>query len=148
MSMEWNPADEMISLREAMSNLLEESVLPSQRARQGQRAESRSALRLPLDAYLTDEELVIKASLPGLGPDDVEITLEEDRLTIKGELSGHADDVEYLIHERPCSCSFSRTLRLNMPVDVEKAEASFEDGVLTLVLPKAEAARPKVIKIS
>ena len=146
MSMEWNPAQDMISLREAMSNLLEESVLPSQRGRR-QSDESR-ALRLPLDVYLTEEELVIKASLPGLGPDDVEITLEDDRLTIKGELVGSLDNVEYLMHERPCGCPFSRTLRLNMPVDVEKAEASFEDGILTLVLPKAEDARPKVIKIS
>lgn len=146
MSMEWDPAQDMISLREAMSNLLEESVLPSQRGRR-QSAESR-VMRLPLDAYLTDEELVIKASLPGLEPDDVEITLDDDRLTIKGELAGHSEDVDYLIHERPCGCPFSRTLRLNMPVDVDKADASFEDGVLTLVLPKAESARPKMIKIS
>ncbi len=148
MSMEWNPAEEMVSLREAMSNLLEESVLPSQRVRRGRSEESRGALRLPVDAYLTEEDLIIKASLPGLGPDEVEITLEDDRLTIRGELVGPLDGVEYLIRERPCGCAFSRTLRLNMPVDVEKAEASFEDGVLTLVLPKAEAARPKVIKIN
>ena len=147
MSMEWNPAEEMMSLREAMSQLLEESVLPSTQARGTRQTEPRGALRLPLDAYITEEELVIKASLPGLGPDDVEITLEEDRLAIKGELKEPVEGVEYLMHERPCSCPFSRTLRINVLVDVEKADATFEDGVLTLVLPKAEASRPKVIKI-
>ncbi len=106
------------------------------------------ALRLPLDVYTIDGEIVVKASLPGLGPDDVEIVVEKDVLTIQGTLQGKREDVRYLLQERPFGCVFGRALRLNVPVDVDAAEATFEDGVLTLVLPKTEKVRFKTIKVS
>jgi HSP20 family protein len=84
--------------------------------------------------------------VPGLKPEDVEITLEGDTLTIKGEFKQPLENVQYLMNER-LSGSFMRTLTINVPVQADKAEARFEDGVLTLVLPKAEEVRPKVIKV-
>jgi HSP20 family protein len=106
------------------------------------------ALRLPLDVYTTEDSIVVKASLPGLEPGDVEIVLEKDVLTIQGVLKPKREDVRYLLQERPYGCVFGRALRLNVPVDADAAEATFEDGVLVLVLPKIEDVRPKVIKIS
>jgi HSP20 family protein len=139
----WNPMEELISLPDAMARLLEESVVRPRTLRRGEEA----VLRLPLDAYETDEAIVISASLPGVNPDEVEITLEEDRLTIKGHFPPRLENVDYLITELPAGMPFARVLRINTPVEADKAEAAFKDGMLTLTLPKAQAARPKVIKI-
>ena len=141
----WDRNEDLISLRDAMNELMRESFVPGRVTRRG--GTQSEALRLPLDVYATSEELVVMASLPGLTPDDVEILLEGDTLTIRGELLSPLENVDYILQERPCGCPFSRTLLLNVPVDVEKAEAKFEEGVLTLILPKAEAVRPKVIKV-
>jgi len=138
-----NPWREMRSLREAMDELLEESfVRPSQR--QAERPERR--WRLPLDVYTTPEEIVIVASLPGLTPEEVNITIDGDRLTIRGELRPPLENVDYLFQERAYG-PFSRTLTLNVPVDTDQAEATFENGVLTLTIPKAEETRPKSIEV-
>ena len=140
----WNPWREMMSLREAMDRLLEESfVRPTQSWGEGTRERP---FRLPLDVYTTPEEIVIIASLPGLTPDEVDIIIEGDALTIRGELRSPLENVEYILQERPYG-TFARTLTLNVPVDADKAEAVFENGVLTLTLPKAEETKPKVIKV-
>ena len=99
-----------------------------------------------MDAYTTPEEIVIIASLPGLTPDEVDIALEGDTLTIRGELRPPLENVEYLFQERGFGL-FSRTLTLHVPVEADKAEAVFENGVLTLTLPKAEETKPKTIKV-
>ena len=140
----WGPFDDLVSLRNAMDRLMEESVVPSWAA-EGERP-SRRGLRLPLDAYATDEEIVILAPVPGVDPDDVEITLESDTLTIRGEFKPPIENVDYLLNERPYG-PFVRNLRINVPVDTAKIEASFEDGELKIVLPKAEEVRPRVIKV-
>ena len=140
----WNPWREMMTLREAMDELYEQSLVrPRTRGwedtREGQ-------FWLPLDVYTTLEEIVITTSLPGLTPDEVDIGLEDDTLTIRGALRSPLENVEYLFQERPYG-SFSRTLTLNVPVEAENAEAVFENGVLTLTLPKAEDTKPKIIKV-
>jgi HSP20 family protein len=104
-------------------------------------------MRLPLDAYVTEEEIVITAPVPGLDPDNVEITIDDDTLTIKGTLNPSLENVEYLFQERPYG-QFSRSVKINVPVEADQAEAKFENGVLTLILPKSTEARTKVIKIS
>lgn len=140
-----NPWRDMVSLREAMDRLLEESVVrPRLPWRHGSQDEP---LRLPVDVYVTPEEIVVIASLPGLLPEEVDISIEGDTLTIRGELRGPLDNIEYLFQERSFG-PFSRSLTLNVPVDVEKAEAVFENGVLTLTLPKMEAVKPKTIKVA
>jgi HSP20 family protein len=127
-----------------MDQLLEESLVRPARSRTSGILEQ--PFRLPLDAYTTPEEIVIIASLPGLTSDEVDISLEGDTLTIQGELRPPLENVEYLFQERGFGL-FSRTLTLNVPVEADKAEAVFENGVLTLTLPKAEETKPKVIKV-
>lgn len=140
----WQPWRETTTLRDAMDQLLEESFVRPARSRSAGTLEQ--PFRLPLDAYTTPEEIVIIASLPGLTPDEVDIALEGDTLTIRGQLRPPLENVEYLFQERGFG-SFSRTLTLNVPVEADKAEAVFENGVLTLTLPKAEETKPKVIKV-
>mgnify|MGYP001152391133 CR=1 FL=1 len=139
-----DPFREMRSLREAMDELLEESFVRPREGRMERRPERQ--LRLPLDVYATSEEIVIVASLPGLTPDEVDITIEDDRLTIRGELRRPLENVDYLFQERPYG-TFSRTLTLNVPINTDEAEAVFENGVLTLTLPKAEETKPKTIEV-
>jgi HSP20 family protein len=136
----WDPFAEFVSLRQAMDKLFEESfVRPLWR-------ESERVHRPPLDIYTTDENIVIVMSLPGVKPEDVDVTVEGDTVTIRGEFKPSADKVEYAVQERPVG-PFRRVVNLNVPVDASKAEASFKDGVLTLTLPKAEEVRPRVIKV-
>ena len=103
--------------------------------------------RLPFDIYSTDNEIIMMAAVPGVDPEAVEITVEGDTLTISGEMPARLENVDYLFSER-FHGAFKRTLKLNVPIDVDKIEASFENGELTLVLPKAEEIRPKVIKVN
>jgi HSP20 family protein len=101
---------------------------------------------LPVDAYTTPESFVIQANLPGVKLEAVSITIEDDKLTLKAELPEPADDVEYAIQERAWG-EYERILRFNVPIDAEAAEATFENGVLTLTVPKAENAKPRTIKV-
>ncbi|MGD2142941.1 MAG: Hsp20/alpha crystallin family protein [Anaerolineae bacterium] len=139
-----SPWQDVRTLREAMDELLQESFVRP-RGRRVERREERR-LRLPLDVYTTPEEIVIAASLPGLTPDEVDITIDGDRLTIRGELRPPLENVDYLFQERAYG-PFSRTLTLNVPVNTDQAEATFENGVLILTVPKAEETRPKTIEV-
>ncbi len=105
------------------------------------------ALRLPVDAWVTEDALFLTASVAGLRAEDIEITLIDDVLTICGELQAPAEDIDFVLHER-FHGRFERRLTLNVPVDIEAAEASCEDGVLRLRLPKAEAHRPQRIAVN
>ena len=138
----WDPFREAVTLREAMDRLFEDSYVPARR-----QAEQREQVwRLPLDAYITGEEIVILANMPGVKPEKVEITLEGDTLTIKGERPAPLENVDYVLQDRSYG-KFQRTLNINIPINANKAEAKFEDGLLTLVVPKAEAVKPKTIQI-
>ncbi len=139
----WEPFKDLMNLREAMDRLFDDSMV-----RAGPRwtaAEARC--ELPIDVYTTDEELVIVASVPGIKPDEVEITIEGDTLTLKGEIPGPMENVSYAAQERPYG-KFQRVLRLNIPVQADKAEATFDRGVLTLTLPKHEETKARTIKIT
>jgi len=133
----WDP------FREAMNALLQESFLrpTSFMAQDGTAA-------LPLDVTETENELVVKASVPGVKPEDVQITVQGDTLTIRGESKAEEekDSGHWHLRERRFG-TFQRSLMLGTPVDADKAEASYEHGVLTLTLPKAENAKPRQIKI-
>jgi len=137
-----DPFREAVTLREAMDRLFEDSFVPSGR-REGA---GERTFRLPLDAYVTQDEIVVTANMPGVKPEDVEITLEGDTLTIKGVRPGPIENVDYVLQERPYG-RFQRTLNINIPVDADKAEAKYEHGLLTLSIPKAEAVKPKTIAV-
>lgn len=142
--MRWDPFREAVSLREAMDRLFEDSFTPARRQQNGNSGER--MMRLPLDAYVTAEEIVILANVPGVKPEDVEITIEGDTLTIRGERQRPLENVDYVMQERPYG-KFQRTLNINIPVDANRAEARYDNGLLTLIIPKAEAAKPKVIQV-
>jgi HSP20 family protein len=96
--------------------------------------------------YSTSEEFVVQANVPGAKPEDVSVTIEGDTLTIKAQLPDTLEGVEYSLRERD-SGEYARTLSFSVPIQAEAAEANFENGVLTLIVPKAEEVKPKTIKI-
>ena len=138
----WDPFREVVTLREAMDRLFEDSYVPSRQPG----APSERSFKLPLDAYVTPEEIVIVANMPGVKPENVEITIEGDTLTIKGDRPAPLENVNYVLQERTYG-KFQRTVNINVPVEADKAEAKFENGLLTLTVPKAEAIKPKTIQV-
>jgi HSP20 family protein len=102
----------------------------------------------PVEVSETDGELEIKASLPGVKPEEVEITVQNDVLTIKAEHKDTSEEKKRDYYRREIRYgTFHRAMTLPVSVDSDKAEAAFENGVLYLRLPKAEALRPKQIKV-
>jgi HSP20 family protein len=137
----WDPLRDMITMRRAMDRMLDEAFA------RGTESRGTGAWLLPMDAYITDDAIVIRADVPGLKPEEIEITLEGDALTIRGDIKREdADSRKYVLLERPTG-RFERTLNVNTPIDHDQVEASFKDGVLTLILPKAEAVKPRQITV-
>ncbi|MCC6457442.1 MAG: Hsp20/alpha crystallin family protein [Caldilineaceae bacterium] len=101
---------------------------------------------LPVDVWATPEAFQVNAYLPGINPEDVEITFEADELTIRGTLPAAPEGAEFIKRELYHG-SFSRRLSFNVPVNADAIEAEFHNGLLTLIVPKAEAVKPKQIKI-
>jgi HSP20 family protein len=136
-----DPFRDLVTLREAMDQLLEESVVRPRPAAMASRA-------LAVDMYETDEAVVVKTALPGVDPEDIDISITGDSLTIKGEFKADEE-----IEEADCVCreraygAFSRSLTIPVSIEAGEAEAEFGDGILTLTLPKAEALKPKAIKV-
>ena len=137
-----NPVRDMLTMHEAMDQMVGRSGYGWSNQDSGERI-----LRLPIDAYSTDNEIIVTAALAGVKPEDVEITVEGDSLTIRGEIPAVLENVEHLLNERYHG-TFSRTLQLNTTIDVEHIEANFDSGVLTLTLPKSEEVRPKQIVVT
>jgi len=104
--------------------------------------------QLPLDMYQTDNEVLVKTALPGLKPVEVDISITGDALTIKGEHKEEKEvkEEDYLYKERRYG-AFTRSVLIPVRVKSDKAEAVFENGILTLTLPKAEEVKPKQIKV-
>jgi HSP20 family protein len=103
----------------------------------------------PVEVSETDEALEVKASLPGVKPEEVEVTVANDVLTIKAAHQEKTEEKKRDFYRREIRYgSFHRSLSLPVSVDADKAEASFENGILRLTLPKADALRPKQIKVA
>jgi HSP20 family protein len=136
-----DPFREVVSLRDAMNSLLQESFVRPLAAATGHAA-------LAVDVAETDNEFVVHASMPGIKPEDVQITVHGDTVTIRGEQKAQEEQKgkNWLVRERRLGV-LQRSLGLTAPIDSNKANAKFEHGVLTLTLPKAEQAKPKQIKI-
>ena len=102
----------------------------------------------PLDVVGDGDNFIVRASMPGVGPDNIQVSIEDNVLTIRGETASHFESAEgsYLMRERR-SGSFHRSLRLPDTVDQDKAEPRYEHGVLTVTLPKAEAKRAKQFEV-
>ncbi|MBI2858737.1 MAG: Hsp20/alpha crystallin family protein [Chloroflexi bacterium] len=141
----WEPVRELASLRRAMDNIFEDTFFRPSRIISEQGPE----LEAPMDMYQTDDDVVVKASLPGVKPEEVEISVMGNTLTIKGEHQEEKEekDKDYIRRERSYG-AFSRSMVIPVAIQADKAAADFKDGVLTLTLPKAEEIKPKQIKIS
>jgi len=139
----WDPLKEMVTLREAMDRLFAESFV-----RPGSAFPVMGMEGPDVDMYQTKDDIVVKAALPGLKPDEIEISVTGEILTLKGELKDEEkiEEGNYLRKERHFG-QFVRELSLPTLVNSDKAKAEFEHGVLTLRLPKAEAVKPKSITI-
>jgi HSP20 family protein len=104
-------------------------------------------LTFPIDVKADNESFTIKALLPGARPEDVDIQIVNDIVTISGELrSDREEGATYLLAERPDG-KFHRVISLPTPLDANLVEADLENGILTLQIPKAEEAKPRSIKI-
>jgi HSP20 family protein len=101
-------------------------------------------MRLPLDIVAAEEAFIITAYVPGVNPEQVEITFEGEELTIRGEFPGADGE---LVKRELYRGAFERRLNFNVPVNADAIEATYEQGVLMLRIPKAEVARPKQIKV-
>jgi HSP20 family protein len=131
----------MMTLRNAVDRLFDASMTPLDSTRP-------LAWGLPLDVIENEDAYLVKANLPGIQPDDIEITFTDNVLTIKGEMKSEDEvkEARYHMRERRYG-AFSRSITLGDRVNGEKIQASYDSGVLTLSLPKAEEARPKRIEI-
>jgi len=141
-----DPLGEMVSLRHAMDRLFEDSFVNPMSWRTIAGGDS---ITPALDVHETPDHIVITAALPGIRPDDVEITMVGQTLTLRGEFKEdeQVQREQYLYRERRYG-TFNRTLQLPVRVEGDKAEATFTDGVLTLRVPKAEEVKPRQIRIT
>ena len=137
-----SPFGELLSLRQAMDRLMEDSFV---RPKSGLVADEHP---LALDLYTTQDALVVEAALPGVKPEDVNVSLLGDQLTISAtsdeERTGDENGHSYREIRRG---SFSRTVTLPGGVNADGAQASFDNGLLRLHIPRAEEAKPRQIPI-
>ena len=138
----WEPAREMMTLREAMDRLFDDAFTrPLSIAGNGWAV-------LAVDMYQTDNEVVVKAALPGMKAEDVQLNVTGEVLTIKGEIKQKEEVKEKAYHLREQRWGmFERSVILPTEVVADKAKADFENGILTIAIPKAEEAKPKTISI-
>ena len=142
----WNPLGEMMSLRTAMDRLFEDSFVRPLGDMPLARGEGLGGMAL--DMYETDGEVVVKASVPGVKPEDLDITVNGSTLSIKGEVKEETENKKGDYHYKEIRYGqFQRAVALPAEVNVDKAEAKFEDGVLHLTLPEVEQVKPKQITI-
>ena len=138
-----SPFSELLTLRQAMDRLFDDTVFrPFTTLGNGELS------RLPLNVRTTADALIVEADLPGMRPEDVEITLENNTLTIRAEdrTERTEEQGDWLVREIGHG-SVMRTVTLPTGLEADKAEATFEHGVLTLRVPKAEQVKPRQIQI-
>jgi HSP20 family protein len=137
------PFGDLLSLRQAMDRLFEESFVNPGTWQFG------DGQLVPMDVVAGEGEIVVEAILPGVKPEDVEITVEGNALTIAGDTTSASPAKEGSVLLKEIRRGrFTRTLTLPDGLEPDRATATFEDGVLTLRIPKAEQVKPRQIKIT
>ena len=144
----WNPMREAAELMNEFDRVLEYPLLRQRWGMPLRTNEVVGSWNLALDVAEKGDVFTVKASLPGISPDDLNVTLEDNVLTIQGEAKEDQtiEENSYHIRERRYG-SFSRSVRFPVPVEGDRVEAEYENGVLTLTIPKAEAVKPKRIAV-
>lgn len=137
----WDPFREMVSMRSALDRMFENTLA-------SQEGWTQNAWNLALDVSENNDEYILKASIPGINPDDLNITFNNNVLTISGETKSEEEKEgeRYHLRERRYG-SFSRSISLPSSVKGDEIQADYDAGVLTLRVPKAEEARPKRISV-
>ncbi len=139
----WEPVREMMTLREAMDRLFDDAFTARPLS-----AANRNWEIPAVDMYQTENEVIVKAALPGVKAEETQISVADGVLTIKGEVKQESETKEKAYHIREQRWgSFERVLALPTDVVADKAKAEFENGVLIVTLPKAEEVKPKTISI-
>ena len=139
-----DPFRDLLSLRSAMDRMFDDTF----RGSQWDWPQAMGGVDLALDVSEKEDEFVVKASVPGINPDDLDISFSDRTLTIKGEVREETEDKDeqYHLRERRYG-SFSRTITLPTAVQADAIDANYDRGILTLRLPKAEEVRPKRIPV-
>lgn len=138
----WDPFSDMVQLRDEIGRWFE-GITEREKSK-------RSAVWAPnVDIKETDKEIQIKADLPGMKLEDIDVSVDEDQLVIRGERKEEKEekDKDYIRVERSYG-SFYRSFNIGVPVKSDRINATYKDGVLEITLPKAEAKKPKRIAIN
>jgi HSP20 family protein len=138
----WEPFRDVRRMHDMLDRIMDQAVLdwsPEGVPYQG---------IIPIDVYQTDNDIVITATAPGIKPDDLDISVTADSVTIHGEVGEEHEEEgrRYHVRERRYG-SFARSIALPTTIDADKTQAEFENGILTLTLPKVEEVKPKSIKV-
>jgi HSP20 family protein len=133
-------AREFVPLREMMDRLFESAFTPSFWA-------DTWTGSFAMDVYEDDNAYYVHCLLPGIDPNQVSISAQDNVLTIRGERQRTVPEGARPVFQEIGYGTFQKQVALPAPVDADKAEASYHDGILSITLPKAEAVRPKTIKV-
>ena len=137
----WEPARDFVTLREAMDHLFDDAFTRPLSLRDGWSVPA-------VDMFQTDDEVVVKASIPGFKAEDVQISVTGEVLNLRGEMKREDEKQEKAWHIREQRWgSFERSIALPTDVVADKAKAEFENGILVVTLPKAEEVKPKTITV-
>lgn len=140
----WDPFRDLVSIQDELNRLFNRTF----GSLEPLRPSAVGSWMPPMDVYETQDKLVAKVELPGIDPEDVEVSVEDGTLTISGkrEFSSEVKEENYHRIERRYG-AFSRAITLPPTVDTDKVEARFDKGVLTVEVAKTEKAKPKKIKV-
>ena len=140
----YNTTRDLANFAQAMNRVF----APYDYARNGGSADKANEYKvgLPVDVWADENSFTIQAYLPGVNPEDVEITMEGEELTIRGRFPKVGEETKFVKREL-FHGDFERRLTINVPVNVEGINAEYSNGVLTLTVPKAEEVKPKQIKV-
>lgn len=142
----WEPFRDLVTIQDRINRMFGEGF---GRFRGGDEALDSGAWSPAVDIYETEHDIVLKAELPDIKQSDIDLRIENNTLTLKGErkFEKETNDENYHRVERSYG-AFSRSFTLPATVDQEKIKAEYKDGILKVILPKKEEAKPKQIKVS
>jgi HSP20 family protein len=143
----WSPMKELEEMRREMQNMFGDFLVPAAR-RWGGRPPEAGAAAPAVQMYGDKDQIVLKAELPGVEKEDIDLTITDDAVTLRGEKKKEAEvkEEDRYVDERSYG-RFARTIPLPVGVESDKARASFKGGVLTIVLPKKEEEKARPVKV-
>ena len=149
-----SPLYDVLSILDSFNSAFNQSTrLPLQSTRSGSSSNGELTMGMLVDCYATGDHAVVLAAMPGIHPEDANVSVDKDTLTITGNVSGErkqqdekGDPVAWYLSEIPRG-SFERRITLPFPIDEERVEAQFSNGMLRIVLPKLEASKPRKVSL-